>query len=127
FWGGKWAGVLLYGVETFLLFAIAFGWLTLKPWAPLFTLIFALFGFFVPFMSYLAGTDLFSSALAPMIFSAIIVFLSFRPSVRNALAYAAAERTAPKTATTGAVSVPARPATPAAPLVRPKGFRADEV
>src|SRR5690606_16415480 len=34
FWGGKWAGVFLYGLETFLFFAVAFGWLTLKPWAP---------------------------------------------------------------------------------------------
>ena len=37
-------------------FALVFGWLFLKPWAPIFTLLFALFGFFVPLMSYFAGT-----------------------------------------------------------------------
>lgn len=125
FWGGKWAGVFLYGLETFLFFAVAFGWLTLKPWAPMITLLFALFGFFVPFMSYLAGTELLSSALAPMIFSVLIVMLSFRGPARQALAVAAAERNAPKPAKAKAAS--ARAAAPAAPLVRPKGFRSDEV
>lgn len=124
FWGGKWAGVFLYGLETFLFFAVAVGWLLLKPWAPIFTLLFALFGFFVPLMSYFAGTALFSTAAAPMIFSAVIVLLSTRPQVRLALAEAAAARSEPK---------PAKPAktkkgapAPAAPP-RPKGFRSDEV
>lgn len=125
FWGGKWAGVILYGMETFLFFAVAAGWLTFKPWAPILTLLFALFGFFVPFMSYLAGTDLLSSALVPMIFSVLIVLLSIRPSVRRALAEAAAQQNAPKPAR--ATAAPARAAAPAAPLVRPKGFRSDDV
>ncbi len=85
FWGGKWAGVILYGVETFVFFAVAVGWLTLRPWAPMITLFFGLFGFFVPFMSYLAGTELLSSALAPMIFSALIILLAFRGSARRRL------------------------------------------
>lgn len=128
FWGGKWAGVALYGVETFLFFAVAFGWLTLKPWAPMITLLFALFGFFVPFMSYLAGTELLSSAAAPMIFSALIVLLAFRGPARMALAEAAARRSAPQPAAAVARPAPARAAPGLPPnQPRPKGFRADDV
>lgn len=140
FWGGKWAGVFLYGLETVLFFAIAFGWLTLKPWAPMITLWFALFGFFVPFMSYLAGTELLSSAMGPMIFSVIIVMLSFRGPARQALAEAAAQRSAPKPAKAAsakaapAKAAPAKAAPPKAPSSglppgqpRPKGFRSDDV
>lgn len=137
FWGGKWAGVALYGVETLLFFAVAFGWLTLKPWAPMITLLFALFGFFVPFMSYLAGTELLSSAAAPMIFSVFILALAFRGPARQALAVAAAERSAPKpakaqakaaAAPAKAAPAPARPAPGLPPnQPRPKGFRSDEV
>ncbi len=126
FWGGKWAGVFLYGLETFLFFAVAFGWLTLKPWAPIITLLFALFGFFVPFMSFLADTDLLSSALVPMIFSVLIVLLSIRPSVRLALAEAAAAQSGSKPA--AAPKGKAKKGAPAtAAAVRPKGFRSDDV
>ena len=128
FWGGKWAGVLLYGVETFLFFAVAFGWLTFKPWAPMITLLFALFGFFVPFMSYLAGTELLSSALAPMIFSVLIILLAFRGPARMALAVAAAERSAPKPAKAAPRPAPAKAAPGLPPnQPRPKGFRSDDV
>lgn len=128
FWGGKWAGVIVYGLEAFLFFAIAFGWLTLKPWAPMITLFFALFGFFVPFMSYLAGTELLSSALAPMIFSAIIMLLSFRGPARQALAEAAAARSAPAPAVAAAAPAPTKAAPGLPPnQPRPKGFRSDDV
>lgn len=96
FFGGKWAGVVVYGLETGVLIAAAVGWLLLKPWAPMFTLLFALFGFFMPLMSYFAGTSLFSAAAAPMIFSAAMVLLLTRPQVRNALAEAAAVEKTPK-------------------------------
>ncbi len=128
FWGGKWAGVILYGVETFVFFAVAVGWLTLRPWAPMITLFFGLFGFFVPFMSYLAGTELLSSALAPMIFSALIILLAFRGSARQALAVAAAERKTPKPAAAAARPAPAKAAPGLPPnQPRPKGFRSDDV
>lgn len=124
FWGGKWAGVVLYGIETIVFFAVAFGWLFYKPWAPILTLLFALFGFFVPLMSYFAGTSIFSAAVGPMIFSVVIVLLSTRPPVRRALAEGAANRNAPK---------PPKPpkakkgTKAAAAVVQPKGFRSDEV
>lgn len=128
FWGGKWAGVFLYGLETFLFFAVAFGWLTFKPWAPIITLLFALFGFFIPFMTFLAGTNLLSSALVPMIFSVLIVLLSIRPSVRLALAEAAAAQKAPKPAGAPNAKTKAKKGAPAAATnVRPKGFRSDDV
>lgn len=127
FWGGKWAGVFLYGLETFLFFACAVGWLLLKPWAPMITLFFALFGFFVPFMGYLAGTELLSSAMAPMIFSVFIAALAFRGPARQALAEAAAARSAPKPAVATSAAAPARAAAPAAQVVRVKGFRSDDV
>lgn len=127
FWGGKWAGVVLYGIETIVFFAVAFGWLFYKPWAPILTLLFALFGFFVPLMSYFAGTSLFSAAAAPMIFSVVIVLLATRPPVRQALAEGAAARGEPKPAKAAkpAKAKKGAPA-PAAPP-RPKGFRSDEV
>lgn len=128
FWGGKWAGVFLYGLETFLFFAVAVGWLTFKPWAPMITLLFALFGFFVPFMSYLAGTELLSSALVPMIFSVLIILLAFRGPARQALAVGHAERKAPKPAPAAARPAPAKAAPGLPPnQPRPKGFRADDV
>ena len=129
FWGGKWAGVFLYGLETFLFFAVAFGWLTLKPWAPMITLLFALFGFFVPFMSYLAGTELLSSAMGPMIFSAVIILLAFRGPARMALAEAAAQRSAPKPTAAPAKVAPAKAPSSGLPpgQPRPKGFRSDDV
>jgi len=127
FWGGKWAGVFLYGLQTFLFFAVAVGWVTLKPWAPMITLLFALFGFFIPFMSYLADTELLSSALVPMIFSVLIMVLAFRGSARQALAVAVAEQNAPKPAA-AARPAPARSAPGLPPnQPRPKGFRADDV
>lgn len=96
FYGGKWAGVVVYGLEAGVLIAAAVGWLLLKPWAPMFTLLFALFGFFMPLMSYFAGTSLFSAAAAPMIFSAAMVLLLTRPQVRSTLAEAAAVEKTPK-------------------------------
>ncbi len=126
FFGGKWAGVTLYGVEAAVLFAAAIGWLLLKPWAFLLTLFFALFAFFVPLMSYFAGTSLFSAAAGPMILSVVIVLLSTRPQVRLALAEAAAAAQAtPKPVKTKPAKT--KPAKGAAPVARPKGFRSDEV
>lgn len=122
---GKWAGVFLYGLETVVLVAVAAGWLLLKPWAPMFTLIFALLGFFVPLMSYFAGTSLFSAALAPMILSAVIVLLATRPPVRQALAEAAAAQAQPKPAQPKPKSARRGKAPAAAPVV--KGFRSDDV
>jgi len=131
FFGGKWAGVFLYGLETIVFFAVAFGWLFLKPWAPIFTLLFALFGFFVPLMSYFAGTSLFSAAAGPMILSAVIVLMATRPPVKLALAEAAAYQNDP-----AAAKAPKTPKTPKAtktsakvpaPVARPKGFRSDDV
>lgn len=123
FWGGKWAGVVLYGVETIFFFALVVGWLFLKPWAPIFTLLFALFGFFVPLMSYFAGTSLFSAAAGPMILSVVLVLLSTRPQVRLALAEAAAYRNTPKPKPAKAKKGAPAPAA----VARPKGFRSDEV
>jgi hypothetical protein len=123
FWYGKWAGVFLYGLETVVLFAVVIGWLLLKPWAPIFTLIFALLGFFVPLMSYFADTSLFSAIIAPMLFSVLIIVLTIRPSVRQALANAAAAQSAPKPAT----AKTARKQAAVAATPRPKGFRADDV
>ncbi len=120
FFGGKWVGVVLYGVEAGVLIAAAVGWLLLKPWAFIFTLLFALFGFFVPLMSYFAGTSLFSAAAAPMILSAVIVLLSTRPPVRRALAEAAAQQNEHKP-----VATPPSKAAAAAP--RTRGLRSEEV
>lgn len=123
FFYGKWAGASLYGLLTVVFFAVAIGWLTFRPWAPMFTLIFALLGFFVPLMSYFADTSLFSAIVAPMAFSAFLIVLSTRSSVRQALAEAAdARKTAPKAAPAKAKKAPSAPVPP-----RPKGFRADDV
>lgn len=130
FFGGKWAGVVLYGIETIVFFAVAFGWLFLKPWAPIFTLLFALFGFFVPLMSYFAGTSIFSAAAGPMILSVLIVLMATRAPVKLALAEAAAYRSDPgaeKPAKAKKAPKAAALAKAPAPVARPKGFRSDDV
>lgn len=136
FFYGKWAGFALYVLLTIVLILVAYGWLFFKPWSPVLTLLFALFGFFVPFMSVLADTEVLSAALVPMIFSVIIVLLSIRPSVRQALAEGAAQKASAAAAAPAAA--PAKSSKPAkqaksgksAPAAAPpvvKGFRPDDV
>jgi hypothetical protein len=80
-------------------------------------------------MSYLADTELLSSALLPMAFSALIILLAFRGSARQALAVAAAERSAPKPARPAAARPAPAKSAPGLPpnQPRPKGFRSDDV
>jgi hypothetical protein len=85
FWGGRWAGVAIFGIAAVISFTVAYGWLTLKPWAMTITLLAALLGISTPLMAYFAGTETFSTALGPIIANAIIIGLALRPSVRQAV------------------------------------------
>jgi hypothetical protein len=85
FWGGRWAGVVIFGVATVISFTVAYGWLTLKPWAMTITLLAALLGISTPLMAYFAGTETFSTALGPVIANAVIIGIALRPSVRQAI------------------------------------------
>src|SRR5688500_1505405 len=63
FWGGKWAGVFLFGLVTLLACLVCYGWLTLKPWAFTITILMALIGLSIPVSALFAGTETWSTAL----------------------------------------------------------------
>lgn len=88
--GGRWTGVAIFAFTAALFFGSAYGWLTIKPWAHMITILTALIGFFVPFISHLDGTDPWSSAISPMVVSVIMLFMVFRPSTNRAMAAALA-------------------------------------
>jgi hypothetical protein len=84
FWGGKWAGVLLFGAEAAIALLVAYGWLTLKPWAFTITLLMALAGISVPLMSLAAGTETWSTALLPILINAAVIAMVLSKDVRHA-------------------------------------------
>ena len=88
--GGNWTGVLTYAFAGGMMFAAGYGWLTVKPWASMITILAALVGFFVPFISHMDGTDPRSSAVTPLIVSVLMLFMVFRPSTNRAMAEALA-------------------------------------
>jgi hypothetical protein len=98
--GGRWTGVVLYGFAAGFFFAAGYAWLTVKPWASMITILAALIGFFVPFISHMDGTDPRSSAIAPLIVSVLMLFMVFRPSTNRAMALAMTGQGSAKTAKT---------------------------
>ena len=62
--GGRWTGAVIYAFTAGFMFAAGYGWLTVKPWAHMITILAALIGFFIPFVSHMDGTDPRSSAIA---------------------------------------------------------------
>jgi hypothetical protein len=86
--GGRWTGVLAYGIAAGLFFGAAYAWITVKPWAHMVAILAALIGFAVPFMGYMDGTDPRSSAIAPLVVSVLMLFMVFRPSTNRAMAVA---------------------------------------
>jgi hypothetical protein len=88
--GGRWTGVVAYGLIAGLFFGAAYAWITVKRWAHMVSILAALIGFFIPFMSYMDGTDPRSSALAPIVVSVLMLFMVFRPSTNRAMAAALA-------------------------------------
>jgi hypothetical protein len=88
--GGDWTGVVAYALVAGLFFGAAYAWVTVKRWAHMVSILAALIGFFIPFMSYMDGTDPRSSALAPLVVSVLMLFMVFRPSTNRAMALALA-------------------------------------
>lgn len=86
--GGRWTGVVIYAFAAGFFFAAAYAWLTVKPWSSMITILAAIIGFFVPFISHMDGTDPRSSAIAPLIVSVLMLFMVFRPSTNRAMARA---------------------------------------
>lgn len=86
--GGDWTGVLVYGFVAGMMFAAGYAWLTVKPWASMITILAALVGFFIPFVSHMDGTDPRSSAIAPLVVSVLMLFMVFRPSTNRAMGMA---------------------------------------
>lgn len=86
--GGRWTGVVLYAFTAGFYFAAGYAWLTVKPWASMVTILAALIGFFVPFISHMDGTDPRSSSIAPLILAVLMLFMVFRPSTNRAMAMA---------------------------------------
>lgn len=86
--GGRWTGVVIYAFAAGFFFAAAYAWLTVKPWASMITILAAIIGFFVPFISHMDGTDPRSSAIAPLIVAVLMLFMVFRPATNRAMARA---------------------------------------
>lgn len=86
--GGQWTGVVFYFLAAAFYFAAAFAWLTVKPWAHMVSILASLIGFFVPFISNMDGTAPLSSAVAPIVVAALMLFFTFRPSTHRAMAQA---------------------------------------
>ncbi|MBX3069520.1 MAG: hypothetical protein KF883_03330 [Thermomicrobiales bacterium] len=84
FWGGRWAGVLMFGISGAIAVAVAFGWLMLKPWAYTVTMLMALIGLSVPVSALMANTTTWSTALLPIVLNAAVIVALFRPDVRQA-------------------------------------------
>jgi hypothetical protein len=104
--GGRWTGVVAYGLIAGLFFGAAYAWITVKRWAHMVSILAALIGFFIPFMSYMDGTDPRSSAIAPMVVSVLMLFMVFRPSTNRAMAAALSGQ---GTARTGKTPPPPKP------------------
>ena len=85
FWGGKWAGVFLFGAAGMIALLVVYGWLTLKPWALTVTILMAFLSFSIPFMAVIAGTETLSTALVPMAIDILIIYLAMREDVRKAV------------------------------------------
>lgn len=91
--GGRWTGVVIYTATAAMFFGAAYGWLTVKPWSSMITILAAIVGFFVPFISHMDGTDPRSSAIAPIIVSVLMLVMVFRPSTNRAMALALSGQT----------------------------------
>lgn len=91
--GGRWTGVLVYVFAALMFFAAGYGWLTVKPWSSMITILAAIIGFFIPFISHMDGTDPRSSAIAPIIVSVLMLIMVFRPSTNRAMALALSGQT----------------------------------
>lgn len=86
--GGRWTGAVIYAFTAALMYGAGYGWLTVKPWSSMITILAAIVGFFVPFISNMDGTDPRSSAIAPIVVSVLMLFMVFRPSTNRAMALA---------------------------------------
>jgi hypothetical protein len=86
FWGGKWAGVFLFGSAAAIAAMVTYGWLTLKPWAFTITVLAALLGLAVPISALIAGTESWSTALLPVLVNGAVLTMLIRKDVRQATA-----------------------------------------
>ncbi len=86
--GGRWTGAVSYALAAALFFGSAFAWITVKRWAHMISIVAAIIGFFIPFISYMDDTDPRSSAMAPLVVSVLMLFMVFRPSTNRAMASA---------------------------------------
>ncbi len=86
FWGGKWAGVLLFGAAAAIALVVAYGWLTVKPWAYTITALAALLGLAVPISALMAQTETLSTVLVPIIIYGAVLVMLLRKDVRQATA-----------------------------------------
>jgi hypothetical protein len=84
FWGGKWAGVLLFGTVTVVAALVAYGWLMLKPWAYTITFLMALIGLSIPVSALMAGTETWSTAIIPIVANGAVIAALFSKDVRQA-------------------------------------------
>lgn len=90
FIGGPWTGVVAYALVSGMLLVAGYSWIMVKPWASMITILAALVGFFVPFISYIDNTDPRSSAIGPLVVSVLMLIMALRPSTNRAMGQALA-------------------------------------
>jgi hypothetical protein len=85
FWGGRFVGALFFGVVAFVSFVVSYGWIMLRPWALMITLLMSASGVANPLMAMMAGTETWSTALGPIVLHSMVLVLALRPATRNAV------------------------------------------
>jgi hypothetical protein len=83
FFGQNFGGALVFSFNALLWAVVAWGLLSLKPWAWLFTVVIAVLGLLSAIFGLLGGSEL-SAMLPALVIDAIILIYCFTSSVKQA-------------------------------------------
>jgi hypothetical protein len=83
FFGQNFWGAMVFGFNALLWALVAWGLLSLKPWAWLFTVVVAVLGLLSALFGLLGGSEL-SAMLPALVIDAIILIYCMRPGVKQA-------------------------------------------
>ena len=83
FFGQNLWGAMVFGFNAVLWALVAWGLLSLKPWAWLFTIVIAVLGLLSAIFGLLGGSEL-SAMLPALVMDAIILIYCFTPGVKQA-------------------------------------------
>jgi hypothetical protein len=83
FFGQNFWGAMIFGFNTVLWAVVAWGLLSLKPWAWLFTIVVAVLGLLSTALGLLGGSEL-SAMLPALVIDTIILIYCLTPGVKQA-------------------------------------------